>query len=245
VVQDRFNTREKNLSAEDNPYSLMNPAGYYGTVKLKSVFYDFFRLIRKNGRNITGMKMLDLGCGTGGWTRYLAEIKGSPEGITGIDLSSRRIEEARRMNPAIDYQMQDITRLDAGSGYDLVTAIDVFSHLNTRTEIDQTLKDIIHRLAPDGYFIWIDHWARDHFQAPEQAGEWGFSRQQMKELAEKAGFKIIAGRSLFRRIFGRTSTLYYSVKGYPFWLLDLLAAILPGPPGNLAMIFRKCREDCQ
>ena len=55
----------------------------------------------------------DLGCGPGHVARYLHD--GGSE-VCGVDLSPRMIEEARRLNPGIDFAVGDLRSLDAPEG---------------------------------------------------------------------------------------------------------------------------------
>lgn len=54
--------------------------------------------------------VFELGCGPGQIARYLHE-----QGVTvsGIDLSAKMLEQARRLTPGIDFSQGDMTALDA------------------------------------------------------------------------------------------------------------------------------------
>lgn len=55
-------------------------------------------------------RVADLGCGPGHVTRYLSE-QGVP--IYGIDLSVRMVEVARRLQPGLDFRVEDMRNLSA------------------------------------------------------------------------------------------------------------------------------------
>jgi 2-polyprenyl-3-methyl-5-hydroxy-6-metoxy-1,4-benzoquinol methylase len=134
VVRERYEGREKSIHIYDNQYSLINPIGFYASTKIRETFYKIFNRLRKDGIGITLQKILDVGCGGGDWTRYFAELIGSTENIAGIDLSSHRIERAKKLNPGIRYYLGDIVNLSYSKEFNIITAIDVFSHLNTEDE---------------------------------------------------------------------------------------------------------------
>ena len=61
------------------------------------------------------MHILDVGCGVGGSSRRLAQVRGCR--VTGIDLSERYIAAARALSDMVG--MQDQVRFDVGSALDL------------------------------------------------------------------------------------------------------------------------------
>jgi cyclopropane fatty-acyl-phospholipid synthase-like methyltransferase len=74
-----------------------------------------------------GARVLDLGCGCAGWvTRKLA----SRFRVTGIDLSARSVEIARRHAPRADFIHGDMMRIDLPPGrFDAVAAFYSVVHL--------------------------------------------------------------------------------------------------------------------
>ncbi len=236
VVRERYDGREREVHIYDNQYSLINPIGYYGTSNIRDIFYKIFNVLRKENLDIGSLKILDVGCGTGGWTRYFAELIGSTENIYGIDLSRHRIEIAQKMNPNIKYKVEDVVDLSYSKEFDIITAIDVLTHINTEEQIISALCGIYDSLKPNGFFIWYDVYAKDHFQSQENDEAQGYHPAQMIELCRRCSFKKFISIPMFKNIWGY-HTLYLA-KRLPTWLVSLIEKF-PGPPGNVVMMFRK------
>ena len=87
------------------------------------------------------MNVLDLGCGTGITTHYIAELGAK---VIGVDLSPKLIEFAK-LNSAHEnakYKVGDITRIDFGKKtFDVICLIDVMEHI-PREKIPDLLKNI-------------------------------------------------------------------------------------------------------
>lgn len=69
-------------------------------------------------------RILDVGCGFADYARYLAETVG-PVTYTGIDLSSRMIQEGKRLSPHLDLRVANLLATDVTS-WDVVTANGIF-----------------------------------------------------------------------------------------------------------------------
>ncbi|MDA8226955.1 MAG: class I SAM-dependent methyltransferase [Desulfitobacterium hafniense] len=240
VVRERYDGREVEYTLYDNPYSLINPVGFYGSVRIRQTFYSIFRALRTMGIDISTEKILDVGCGKGDLTRYFAELSQSPGNIYGIDLSSYRINQARIFNPNINYFLDDLVqpRYFRETDFGVVTAVDVFMHLGSEEEILNALQNIRAVLKDGGIFIWYDAFARDHFDSQSDAECAGFNPKQMDHFCKLAGFEKLFSTPVFKNIMWKYHSAYLSRK-FPMWLVTLVENVLPGSPGNVVMVFRK------
>ena len=239
VVKERYNGIEKNIHLYDNMYSMINPIGFYADKKLRNVFYVAFNYIKNNGVDITQLNILDVGCGKGLTTRFFCELTGKSQNIYGFDLSENRIQCAIKMNSSINYKIGDIVNPPSFSVmFDVITALDVFMHLNNKDEIILALSNINKKLKDDGYFIWYDAYATDHFNTTENQDHSGFHPKQMIELAKEAGFKKMFQMNVFKKIFWKYHSLYL-IKKIPTNLINIIEKTLPGSPGNMMIIFKK------
>ncbi len=95
--------------------------------------------------------VLDLGCGAGvPVTRWLAS-RGFA--LTGVDISARQLELARRLVPTADFVKADMTELAFAPGiFDAVVAFHSIIHV-PRTEHAALLERIHRWLKPDGPFL--------------------------------------------------------------------------------------------
>ena len=81
-----------------------------------------------------GLRLLDVGCGTGGYLRVMAPLVAPGEAI-GIDLSAELVKRAELLSqveqPNLSFQVADVYDLPfAGASFDRVTATQVMVHLS-------------------------------------------------------------------------------------------------------------------
>lgn len=99
-------------------------------------------------------KVLDLGCGSGWLSIYLAR---QGFDVVGVDVAEHAIELgcmwAKQEDLAIDFQVQDISNLDFPTGhFKAVVANSIFEHL-TFALADQTVRLLAPMLDKDGLFF--------------------------------------------------------------------------------------------
>lgn len=98
---------------------------------------------------------LDIGCGTGEFTKKLSK---RIDNVSGIDISPVMIEEAKKRNSSenIQYVVKDFDELDENIKYDCIVSIATFHHLNMET----TLPKIDRLLNENGILIVLDLYDR-------------------------------------------------------------------------------------
>ena len=139
-----------------------------------------------------GAQVLDLGCGTGGPTaRQL--VDGGCE-VTGVDISSVMLDQARRNVPEATFLQRDIIDADATLGrFDAVVAF--FSLLMLpRDRIVEVHKGSRDMIAPGGWLA-IGMVEADLDDVPLQflgmaLRVSGWPRDQLKQVVTEAGFAI-------------------------------------------------------
>lgn len=109
---------------------------------------------------ISEKRILDLGCGLGGRTTYVAEAF-NPNFICGFDINKEEIKRARslsrRYKPALDgkvYFADDLStvkQLATAKPFDIVLMMDVYEHARDPVEL---LREIGELLRPGGQ-LWI------------------------------------------------------------------------------------------
>ena len=233
VVSDRYNKRVDSDFELKRTLRRMLPQ-----LRVNEVLLDVLKTIDSQHRPLTDARILEIGCGDGRWTRFIAEVTHAPELISGTDLSKPRIEFAKRMNPAIDYQVKDVVEEPIGATYDVILALDLFMHFSTEAMIKTVLKNIHDSLSEDGIFIFIDAWARSHFEASADADSWGYNPQEIYDFAKPEEFTPLFRRTIFRHLpRKRTSEQYYGV--LPDWLVRVSESMFPYPPVNFIIVFGK------
>jgi ubiquinone/menaquinone biosynthesis C-methylase UbiE len=99
--------------------------------------------------------VLELGCGIGTVTAYLAETY--EMNVYGTDYDVEQIQIARNMHPEnahLHYRVEDAANLSfQDASFDLVLSQNVFHHI---PEWKTATKEIARVLKAGGYFIWLD-----------------------------------------------------------------------------------------
>jgi len=106
--------------------------------------------------DVTGKKVLDYGCGTGTFSRYLQAMGAT---VTGVDVSENMIGVAKRNSPEdIVYSVISDGGLDflAGDSFDFVVSNFVLCTIPSRKEISTILRQIYRVLKKDGSFIFMN-----------------------------------------------------------------------------------------
>ncbi|HLK70539.1 MAG TPA: class I SAM-dependent methyltransferase [Steroidobacteraceae bacterium] len=170
-----------------------------------------------------GARVLDIGCGVGRWSRWLA-ARGAD--VTGIDVSPTMIAEAQRrahqagLSARCQFAVQDLAQLDAGGPYELVLAVTVLQHVLDEQRLRAGLARMVHHLAPRGRMLLLEAAPSRIDQRCDTAIFRARSRDRYEELFADSGLKLL-------RVVG--------VDPAPFklWLLPYLKR-LPRPLGVAA-----------
>jgi ubiquinone/menaquinone biosynthesis C-methylase UbiE len=139
-----------------------------------------------------GSDVLDLGCGAGiPSTRSLAERFS----VTGVDLSARQLEAARRNVLAATFIQGDLATIELpDSSFDGISAFYAISHL-PRDEQQAVFRRVFRWLRPGGVFL-ATLGAED---SPDWVGEWlgepmffsSFDATENRRLIAGAGFDVL------------------------------------------------------
>jgi len=140
--------------------------------------------------------VLDVGCGPGTVTAYLkaAGVKAS-----GVDLSPRMIEHARRLHPECEFGVCSATELDLEPG-SMAGILGWWSLFNLPREIlPEVLAAFREALMPGGHVIVATHVGDDHVPRSEAYGgvpiswtTYKWQPEQLVALLEQAGLRIVA-----------------------------------------------------
>jgi ubiquinone/menaquinone biosynthesis C-methylase UbiE len=144
-----------------------------------------------------GAQVLDLGCGTGTLlTQRLAERCN----VTGVDLSARLIEQARRHIPHATFIQADMTQLSfPAASFDAVVAFYSLTHLPPE-EVPALLQSIAAWLRPDGIFVAS---LGEHFNPGTVEQDWlgvpmffaGLAGDVGEQLVREAGLDVVDSRA--------------------------------------------------
>jgi SAM-dependent methyltransferase len=140
--------------------------------------------------------VLDVGCGPGQVTAYLVE-----RGVdaSGVDLSPRMIEHARRLHPHCTFTAASATELELAEA-SLAGVMGWWSLFNLpRDVLPQVLASFARALAPGGQLIVATHVGDDDLVRTEAYGgvpvRWTTHRwrlEQLTALIEATGLRLVA-----------------------------------------------------
>lgn len=216
-------------------YSLRNPVGFYQRTMVAKGLID---ILNRNHIKLSNYSnILDLGCGTGTWLRFISEIRGYTEGLTGIDLSQERLKNARGINDNIKYIYGDICKLQFPDiFFDFITAFVSFMFLTNQEDLNKAVSEVARILKKDGLFLFYDILGDKTLSKTTR----GFRIGETKILFEEKGLKLIDEQSCFHNIFGkkRFCTAYLASK-IPIEILLLLEKFPISKPNNIFLLFKK------
>lgn len=169
----------------DGPLDLFR---LYDHQERQRALVHFFREIGLT--SLKDLRILDLGCGSGGQLRRLNDFGAQPADCVGIDLFHPGLASARRLNPNISFVEGSADKLPfASAEFDLIFQYTVFTSV-LDAQIRRGIASEVHRvLRPGGYFIWYDF----AYSNPKNPNVRGISRREITELLE--GFRL-----QFRRV---------------------------------------------
>ena len=217
---------------ERDIYGPLTALGLYGQNYQRELLS---RLISDHRIPLERMELLDLGSGTGSWCRYFAELKGSVDGIVGVELSGKAVAQARALSP-IEYVEGDMTRITTllNRKFDFVSAFVSLMFLRDRAELEAVLSGVRDVSNPGGYFL-ISEKDTPHLAADDWSG---WPRSELTTYARAAGFEVVDQRGLFKVFFGRFDS-YYRVSFRRMDWFRVAERVLPGRWGYYYLLLRK------
>lgn len=144
-----------------------------------------------------GAKILDVGCGTGLKSKYFLA-----EGfqITGVDISDKMIEIAKKENPDGTFQVMDMKDVgDLPDIYDGVFAHAVLLHI-PKKEISNIIEKLVSKLRAKGYIYIAVKEKSDKDEEIVKENDYGYEYErffsyytieELKEYLKKAGMGIV------------------------------------------------------
>lgn len=159
-----FQTKSKSMEVIDQHYQLGNDlflnmldeslaysCGYWKDAKTlaQAQIAKFDLIARKLGFK-KGMKVLDIGCGWGGFAKYVAENYGVE--VLAITLSENQAEYAKKITQNLPVDVGVLDYRDVTGQFDRVVEIGMFEHVGYKNY--RTFMEIVHRLLKqDGLFM--------------------------------------------------------------------------------------------
>lgn len=228
--------RRKKLSEYD--YIFKNERDHYNQKEISSrqdfglEKEQFFKLVNLKFKrilgNVKGKKILDVGCGNGSLSFFLAQNEAD---VIGIDLSSNFIEfcqvEAKKLGLIVDFKVMNAQIPDFKENFfDIIVGSRVIHHL---PNIDLFLRECKRLLKKNGYIVFIEPLRKNlivqlnrKFFAPKQRTRHEhpllfkdiISAKEVFGNIEHYEFFLLSPLAMFFRNFIKNNTLF--IKAYKF-----------------------------
>jgi cyclopropane-fatty-acyl-phospholipid synthase len=149
--------RHYNLSPEMfmsflDPYNQYSCGCFYDTEDLAEAQVNKMEMVCDKIGIHDGERVLDIGCGWGGLSRYMAETRGCE--VTAVTISDEQIAHAREFCKGlpVEVRKQDYRELDVSEPYDKIVSIGMFEHVGAQNQ--RTYFQVARRcLADCGAFL--------------------------------------------------------------------------------------------
>jgi ubiquinone/menaquinone biosynthesis C-methylase UbiE len=105
------------------------------------------------GEALRGKRALDVGCGSGRWSRFLRD-RGAE--VTGIDPTPAMLETAMRLSPGVEFRRMSATEIDLpAESVDFVLSVTVIQHLQPEEQV-KAAASMCRVLKPGGRLFLLD-----------------------------------------------------------------------------------------
>jgi len=143
----------------------------------------FFRRIGLT--SLRNLRMLDIGCGSGGNLRRMVDFGAEPQNCFGIDLFRKTLLSGRAVNPGISLLEGTAAELPFADGqFDLVFQFTVLTSVLDAKVRRAIVSEVSRTLRKGGYFIWYDF----AYSNPKNVNVRGIGKREISELL--AGFRL-------------------------------------------------------
>ncbi|HXA00161.1 MAG TPA: class I SAM-dependent methyltransferase [Candidatus Dormibacteraeota bacterium] len=156
------------------------------------------------------LQILDVGCGSGGHLRRLVDFGAEPERCFGMDLFTKRLHDARNLNPNISFAEANAAQLPFGDDqFDLVFQYTVLTSVLDKELRRSIVSEIRRVLRPSGYFVLYDF----AYSNPKNPNVRGIGKKELSELLGDfhIRFQRVTLAPPIGRIAGRISPLLYRI----------------------------------
>ena len=168
--------------------------------------------------------MLEVGCGSGYWLRFLVQQGARQENLHGVDVRGDRIDRARSLSPDIDLLVANGGCLPyLGSRFDLVLQFTMLTSILDRLARKRIAGEMLRVLKPGGVVLWYDF-----IFNPLNRQTRGIGAREMRSLfpgcvVEKRRVTLLP--PLARRLAPLSGLAYSLLEGIPLLRTHYLAVI--------------------
>jgi ubiquinone/menaquinone biosynthesis C-methylase UbiE len=158
-------------------YSYFNQANLFVIHQREKALIHSLKKLRLT--DLSDRRILDIGCGSGGFLREFVKYGARPKNLYGIDLLEERIEKARELNPGIDFRCGDASNLPYEDHFfDIVMQFTVFTSILDSGMKQKIASEMLRVLKADGTIIWYDYYVNN----PRNPDVKGVKKKEIQEL---------------------------------------------------------------
>jgi SAM-dependent methyltransferase len=181
-IRDAY-ARRRSLQARDSCFS---PGHLYLLQDRERRVLQLLRSLRRT--DLSRIRILDVGCGTGQWLCHLVKWGARPEHLVGVELLPDRVAEARRLcPPATTIECASAAHLPAAdNSFDIVLQSLVFTSVLDDALKQRIATEMLRVLAPRGVIIWYDFFRNN----PANADVRGVSANEIRRLFPRCTVRL-------------------------------------------------------
>jgi ubiquinone/menaquinone biosynthesis C-methylase UbiE len=152
----RAYTRREEVQSDDR-YSLWDREALFRSQSLERSVLAI--LDRHELRPLDDLRILDVGCGTGGVVRDFVRYGANPDNLVGVDLIPERVARAKHLAPTLDLRVANAAELPFEDDvFDLALAFTMFSSITDAALRTEVAAEMLRVLRPGGAVLWYDFW---------------------------------------------------------------------------------------
>jgi ubiquinone/menaquinone biosynthesis C-methylase UbiE len=136
-------------------YSLFEPGALF---RMQHFERDVLAALSRHGfEDVKQLRVLDVGCGDGGFLRRLVSWGATPSLLSGVDLLEDRVEASRRVDPCLDVRQADASALPFEDGtFDLAFQLTVLTSILDPAMRRAVAGEMARVLRPGGAVVSYD-----------------------------------------------------------------------------------------
>lgn len=173
-MRSEYTDRTRRFAGSD-AYSVFNRSNLFA---IQSRQRALLKALKTSGINsLSGLRILEIGCGSGGVLREYQWLGGDAKNLFGIDLLHYRLQEARQSLPEASLLNANGQLLPfLSNSFDLVLQYTAISSMLDRDLRREVCLELLRVVRPDGLIISYDFWLN-----PTNKQTLGFGRSEIRK----------------------------------------------------------------
>jgi cyclopropane-fatty-acyl-phospholipid synthase len=150
VAEEHYDLSREMFMSFLDPYNQYSCGYFDGTDDLAEAQEKKMDMICNKVGICGGERVLDIGCGWGGLSRYMAETRGCE--VVGVNISDEQIAHAREFCDGLPVEIRKQDYRDLDESFDKIVSVGMFEHVGARNH--RTFAEVARRcLKDDGAFL--------------------------------------------------------------------------------------------